>query len=199
MTKTLNFFIAATILFLLSPLFWQLPEILKEESLSPNPVWQVSQAETANINRIRGWHQTKLEKAIAKIAWNRPVIAGEKLIKNLNLLLDPNLFFFGEHPRERLEVQSREKLLATNLPLLLWGLYLLLPVNKKWPLIFISLTLLFAVLGLTNNLATSVLTILLLYPISIAALKLIQAKSIWIYAWVFLSLFEFIYWFSNHA
>ena len=190
--------VVLAILALLSPVFWQVPSILKEKNLAISPVWQVSQFETADINQTRGWHQTSFEKALAKIAWNRPVIAGEKLFKNTLILIDPNLYFFGEHPRERLEHQAREKLLFINLPFLLWGLYLLLP-NKKWSSIFTGSVVLFAALGLTNNLAGLVLSAVLLYPVSLAALKLFQTKPVWFCAYSALSIFSFIHWFINYV
>jgi hypothetical protein len=150
-----------TILVLLSPGFRQLPQILKQESLKPNPVWQVSVFEVADINTIRGWHESSFEKMVAKIAWNKPAMALDKFVKNSSLLLDPNFYFFGEHPRERLEPKAREKLPVIYLPLLLLGLWRV----KKWFIIFLTSVLIFALLGLTNNLVGLVLSALLLYPI----------------------------------
>lgn len=150
------------ILLLFSPGLWQLPQTLKQESLKINPAWQVSDFEVADINTIRGWHQSSFEKTVAKIAWNRPAIAAEKLIKNTAILLDPNFYFFGEHPRERLEPQARDKLPAIYLPLLLWALW----IAKKPPLAFLSLAFIFGLLGLTNNLAGMTLSALFLCFIS---------------------------------
>lgn len=150
------------VLLLLSPGFWQAPQILKQENLKPNPVWRVSEFQVADINTIRGWHQTKLEKTLAKIAWNRPALALDKLVKNLNLLLDPNFYFFGEHPRERLQPKAREKLPFIYLPLLILGLWQV----KKWFFVFFSFVFLFALLDLTNNLVGLILSAMLLYPIS---------------------------------
>lgn len=186
------------ILLVFSPVFWQIPSILKEKNFNTSPVWQVSQFETVDINQTRGWHQTRFEKALAKVAWNRPVIAGEKFLGNIFTLLDPNLYFFGEHPRERLEPLAREKLLFINLPLLLWGLYLLLP-NKKWSAIFTVSVFLFAVLGLTNNLASLVLSAVLLYPISLAVLRLFKTNKSWFYIYASLSIFSYIHWFINYV
>jgi hypothetical protein len=186
---------------LFSPGFWQIPSILKESSLSLYPVWQVSEFEVADINQVRGWHETRLEKAVSKISWNRPVAAGEKLIKNINLLLDPNLYFFGEHPRERLEPRSREKLLVINLPLFLWGLWLMQNQNqdKKWPLVLIGSISTFSLLGLTNNLASLIISFILLYPVTIAAIKLVQKKSSWLYLFLALNLFGITHWFVNYV
>jgi hypothetical protein len=150
-----------SLLFLLSPGFWQIPQILKEENFKATPVWQVSEFEMADINQARGWHKTKFEKSIAKIAWNRPAIVVDKFIKNTTILLDPNFYFFGEHPRERLEPKARQKLPVIYLPLLVWGLW----VSKKLPTVFLSLVFIFALLGLTNNLVGLILSISLLYYI----------------------------------
>ena len=105
--------------------------------------------------------ESSFEKMVAKIAWNKPAMALDKFVKNSSLLLDPNFYFFGEHPRERLEPKAREKLPVIYLPLLLLGLWRV----KKWFIIFLTSVLIFALLGLTNNLVGLVLSALLLYPI----------------------------------
>lgn len=196
--KPFKLLIVFIVLLLLSPIFWQLPLVVKENNLNPSPVWQVLEPEIDNINQTRGLHQGKLETTIAKITWNRPTLALNKLIRNTTILLDPNFYFFAEHPRERITPLAREKLLIINLPLLFYGLYLLLP-NKYWSITFINLTLLFSSLGLTNNLAGLVLASLLLYPISIAVSKLFLSHKTYFYLYLCLALSEFIYWLVNYV
>lgn len=189
------------VFFILSPVFWQIKQIAATENLAIKPIWKISVFEVVDINRIRGLHQSGPEKIVGRIAWNRPMASGEKFLKNVSLFLDPNFYFFGEHPRERTEVIAREKLLNVDLFLLLWGLWLLAKEKRidKWLKLFFGAVFVSAGLGLNNNLASLPMVILLLWPIAIAFEKMLLKKSAWLSGYLLIKMFEIIFWLINYA
>jgi len=100
-------------------------------------------------------------------------------------------------------VASREKLLPVNLILLLYGLWLLGKYNKaqlqKW-VFFFALTVVFlSSLGLSGNLTSLPMALLLLWPISVAILSIIRERKILFYIYFIVALYETVFWFYNYV
>lgn len=89
-------------------------------------IWNMNQSETFFINQRRQFYPTDL----GKLLQNRINLSFYKLEKNFFDNLDPNLYFFASHPRERSGIDEFEKFSFILLFFFLIGLgYLLIYTN----------------------------------------------------------------------
>jgi hypothetical protein len=82
--------------------------------------------EIFQINQRRSYYP----KTLGKIFENRPILIAYKLQRNLFYNLDPNLYFYSNHPRERLGVNEFKKYQFFLLPFFILGaIYLIIKKN----------------------------------------------------------------------
>lgn len=103
------------------------------------------------IRRMREYENPR----IAHVLEERPeFIIFYKLQTNISQALDPNFYFFANHPRERVGVNEFEKFSYLLLPFFINGFYILVK-NKKYFLILTFLIIpltLTSIIGLNNPL-----------------------------------------------
>lgn len=76
-----------------------------------------------------------------------------KFTQNLSLVLDPNLYFFANHPRERAAYSEIERFTYILLPFFVYGIFLLISKKKYLFLILFSgiPLLVYSITGLNKN------------------------------------------------
>lgn len=116
------------------------------------PLTRLSEDEVVRqIQRMREYNNPR----IAHILEERPeALIFFKLQNNLSQLVDPNFYFFANHPRERAGVNEFEKFPYLLIPFFIYGLYKLV---KKREYLFFAVYLLFplavlSLIGLNNPL-----------------------------------------------
>ncbi len=92
-------------------------------------IWQAKDEEIFLLNERRSYYPNQL----GWIFQNKLTLAFYKLEQNFFQNLDPNLYFFATHPRERRGYSEFERFPAIFLPFFLLGL---LFINKKRKIIF---------------------------------------------------------------
>ncbi len=115
------------------------------------PLTKLTEDETVvQIRRMREYENPR----IAHIIEERPEsIIFFKLQKNLSQLVDPNFYFFANHPRERAAITEFEKFPYVLLPFFIIGLYRLIR-DKKYFFIILFLMLplcVTAIIGMNNT------------------------------------------------
>lgn len=99
--------------------------------------------------RLRGYPPSKIP--IANWLENRPeALIFYKLEANLSEVVDPNLYFFANHPRERIGVIEYEKLPYILLPFFILGILSIKKRDLKTLLLSISPFILISVIGNSN-------------------------------------------------
>jgi hypothetical protein len=71
----------------------------------------------------------------------KEVIIFYRLEKNFFETIDPNLYFFSNHPRERIGVSEFEKFAYIVLPIFLYGLYLVIKKKRYFLLAYLFISL----------------------------------------------------------
>lgn len=95
------------------------------------------------------------EYPMAHLFENRPeLVVFFKIQENLAQILDPNFYFFANHPRERAGIQEFEKLPYIFLPVLLIGIVHMIQRKVQKQLLFIAVVpiALLSLIGQKNNL-----------------------------------------------
>lgn len=89
-------------------------------------LWQYSPEEIFSLNQRRSFYPF-----YDKFFQNKLTFSLTKFQRNLFYNLDPNLYFFATHPRERLKVSEFEKFPAIFLPFFLVGFFVFLKKPSK--------------------------------------------------------------------
>lgn len=109
----------------------------------------------------------------------KPVtVSSYKILNNLSEVIDPNLYFFANHPRERVGVDEFEKFPYIMLLIFICGLI----VAKKSQLLILSAGfllafILFSFIGSTNNLGPFLMFPFICLSIYLGLQKFINLKS----------------------
>jgi hypothetical protein len=184
----------------------QLPQllILKTRSITIAPVSSLSEQEIHEINKLQGLHnKSAIYKLLGKISWNKPVVKLEKFFDNWFLLLDPNFYFFREHPRERAGVGTVEKLPSSCLVLFLLGIYLMRKNRQQvisWLVTGLTISFGLAFFGMIDSFISWLMLLWLSFPIVKAFGWLWQEKRKICYLLIVIYLFQLTYWWINfHA
>jgi hypothetical protein len=84
----------------------------------------------------------------------RESIAAFRIMKNFSEVVDPNLYFFANHPRERIGMQEFEKFPYLFLPFFIYGSFLLIENKKGKVLAFVIIapSILISIIGNNNPL-----------------------------------------------
>lgn len=99
--------------------------------------------------RLRGYPPSRIP--IANWLENRKeTLIFYKLEANISEVVDPNLYFFANHPRERVGVVEYEKFAYILIPFFILGLFSIKKKNIKTLLISISPFVLISVIGNSN-------------------------------------------------
>lgn len=99
-------------------------------------LWQYSPEEIFLLNQRRSFYPF-----YGKFFQNKLIFSLNKLERNLFYNLDPNLYFFTTHPRERLKVSEFEKFPAIFLPFFVVGFFAFLKKPSKKIVVFMFLAL----------------------------------------------------------
>lgn len=99
-------------------------------------LWQHSPEEIFLLNQRRSFYPF-----FGQLFQNKFTLSLNKFKGNLFYNLDPNLYFFATHPRERLGIKEFEKFPALFLPLFLIGFFLFLKKSSPKVIIFVFVTL----------------------------------------------------------
>lgn len=94
-------------------------------------LWQNRPEEIFLLNQRRGFYPF-----YGKFFQNKLSLLVTKLKRNLFYNLDPNLYFFATHPRERLGIRETEKFPVIFLPFFLIGFFVFLKKTSKKILTF---------------------------------------------------------------
>lgn len=62
----------------------------------------------------------------------KEAIAFFRLSKNFSEIIDPNLYFFANHPRERVGIKEIEKFSFVLLPVFIYGVFKIFGKKEKW-------------------------------------------------------------------
>lgn len=90
------------------------------------------------INERRGLYPAP----VGRLFQNKAVLTLDKITGNIYSSLDPNLYFFATHPRERVGISEFSKISPWFIPLFLVGLYFWLKSFRKIYLLPLVLSLL---------------------------------------------------------
>ena len=99
---------------------------------TPTEIWTVNQ------------RRSLYPKPWGRLFQNKVVLALDKIIGNVYTVLDPNLYFFSTHPRERLGISEFSKISPWFLPVFLVGLFFWIRNFRKIYLFPLALGLLLA-------------------------------------------------------
>jgi len=140
------------------------------------------------LERLRAYPPTKISLGskvlyIPMANWmeqRKETLVFYKLEGNLSEIIDPNLYFFANHPRERVGAKEFEKFPYIMLPLFVIGL---LSINRKNAKVFLlasSPFLLYAVIGNSNPMGPLALFPLITVSITLGLALVIPNKKVFI-------------------
>lgn len=89
-------------------------------------LWQYNPEEIFLLNQRRSFYPI-----YGRLFQNKFIFSLNKIERNLFYNLDPNLYFFAAHPRERLKVNEFEKFPAIFLPFFLVGFFVFFKKPSK--------------------------------------------------------------------
>lgn len=136
---------------LLSPWLWN--TLRTPLDLRFDPLWRFSEVEITQINFYRSaYSQNALSKFIGQLSLNKAVTMWGHAADRFFGYADPNFYFFGNHPRERVGEKEIQRLPSWSLVLFIIGFIQMIKDKsiKKWFVIFFCLNLIVSLSGLKS-------------------------------------------------
>lgn len=105
----------------------------------------------------------------------KEMIIFSRITKNFSEIVDPNLYFFGNHPRERVGVKESLKFPFTTIPFFMYGIFIITKSkqNKFWLLSLIVALVSLSIVGSNNPVGPFIL-----YPFISTATAIGAEKSL---------------------
>lgn len=100
----------------------------------------IDQTDIYYINQRRGYYENKF---IGKIQENKLSVYVKKYLSNFFQGIDPNYYFFANHPRERAGITEKDKFSFIFLPFFILGLFFAIKERKYFSFIYFFSLLIF--------------------------------------------------------